>query len=128
MRGGRGRNQIIRRPESQVLYNTLNTIWWETNFLQGPEEPCLLPKRKLNINYTNNDVSGNLFKTMPIHNTERWFACFCQHIPKSNRFPFAIAPKVMRALFANCMLFLPNFTEFAGGAPLPFGNLLKELK
>jgi hypothetical protein len=26
------------------------------------------------------------------------------------------------------MQFLPNFTEFACGAPLPFGNLLRGLK
>jgi hypothetical protein len=26
------------------------------------------------------------------------------------------------------MQFLPNFTEFACGAPLPFGNMLKGLK
>ncbi len=60
---------------------------------------------------------------------------FKTHCKKGNRLPFAISPKVIWALMANClrlieyrMPFLLNFTEFACGASLPFDNLLKGLQ
>ncbi len=62
------------------------------------------------------------------------FKIVCLLFSTHCRLSFAIAPKVIRALFlANCLWlmeyrvqFLPNFTVFTCDAPVSFSNLIKE--